>query len=68
MSLGPATYKDPSGIDKLVGILSGGLEYCGHDGGSSYYTSVYKYLKWICDNVDEKDNLAGVCAGGSGCF
>ena len=45
----------------LVGISHAGNKHCGHDDKLSAYTSVYKYLDWICKTVDEKDSLAEAC-------
>ena len=60
MTLGPATVNE-GGNDVLVGITHAGRGKCGNDNKLSLYTSVNDYLKWICDNVDEKVNIKGAC-------
>ena len=60
MTLGPATIK--VGLeDRLVGLTHAGQGPCGSDHKLSLYTSVYDFLGWICDNIDEKVNTKGAC-------
>jgi len=64
---GPATYKEYGwSDDALVGITHAGIGDCGHNGKQSFYTSVEFYLDWVCDNIDEKVNMAEVCEGRGG--
>jgi len=64
---GPATANAEGNGQELVGILHAGTTNgCGLDDNRALYTSVYKYRDWICETVDDKNNIAEFCNEGSG--